>query len=224
MNTINIFKNKRIIPAKLTKYGFKKFKDTFSYETDIYNGEFTLKITIQADDLTTYTELKEKATGEEYTLHLVEDAQGEFVGQIKEKYKEVLDDIKSKCFETGIFEWNYSYRVIDYCKKKYKDEMEYLWEKFPRNGVCRRKDNKKWYLAILSVKAEKLGYKTDEIYEVLDLRAPVNEIPQMIKQRNIYPAYHMNKKSWITIILDGSVNIEEIYKKIDTSYELALKK
>ena len=34
----------------------------------------------------------------------------------------------------------------------------------------------------------------------------------------------MNKKHWITIILDGSVNIEEIYNLIDISYNLSLKK
>ena len=35
------------------------------------------------------------------------------------------------------------------------------------------------------------------------------------------PAYHMNKTRWITVILDGSVSTREIYRLIDTSYELA---
>ncbi|MBF1202590.1 MAG: MmcQ/YjbR family DNA-binding protein, partial [Fusobacterium periodonticum] len=35
------------------------------------------------------------------------------------------------------------------------------------------------------------------------------------------PAYHMNKKHWCTICLDGTVELEKIYNLIDISYELA---
>ena len=224
MNNVLAYKNKKIIPDKLFKYGFKDCNNSYNYSTDIYNGEFRLSIEINKKNSEVTTELREKTTDEIYTLHLLPDAEGNFVGKIREEYENILEDIKNKCFETGAFEWEYSYKVIDYCKHKYHDEIEYLWAKFPRNGVCRRQDNKKWYLAILSVSADKLGFKTNEIYEVLDLRAHVEEIPQMLKKENYYPAYHMNKKSWITVILDGSVNIEDIYKLIDTSYQLANKK
>ncbi|MBQ2313248.1 MAG: MmcQ/YjbR family DNA-binding protein, partial [Elusimicrobiaceae bacterium] len=111
------------------------------------------------------------------------------------------------------------YKVLDYALKKYGDKEEYLWPKFPRNAVCRRKDNQKWYFAILSVNGTKLGLK-DEIIEVINLRAPKDEVPELLKLKHIYPAYHMNKKSWITIVLDGSCTLEEIFARIDKSYEL----
>ena len=38
----------------------------------------------------------------------------------------------------------------------YCDELEFLWQKFPDNAVWRRKDNKKWYGALLTVSKEKL--------------------------------------------------------------------
>ena len=34
------------------------------------------------------------------------------------------------------------------------------------------------------------------------------------------PAYHMNKDSWITIVLDGTVPMKEICDLIDQSYFL----
>ncbi len=37
-----------------------------------------------------------------------------------------------------------------------------------------------------------------------------------------YPGWHMNKKNWYTIILDGSVATEDICKHIDESYRLAI--
>ena len=224
MNRINTFKNKKLIPSKLIKYGFKKNKEKYSYTFDILNGEFEFYIEIDSLKNECQTEIKETATGEIYTLHLLPDAQGTFIGKIREEYEHILDDIKKNCFENGIFEWDYTYRVIDYCRKKYNDEVEYLWEQFPRNGICRSKDNQKWYLALLSVNGKKLGQNIDEIIEVIDLRARTEEIPQLLNSKNIYPAYHMNKKHWITIILDGSVSLEEIYRRIDESYKIAEKK
>lgn len=207
---------------KLKDYGFKKDKDKYSYSVDIMNGDFTLNIDILNEN-EMHTELIEKAFNEPYTLHLVEDAQGTFVGQIRDEYKKILDEIKEKCFEIKAFEWEYSYKILDYAKEKYNSPAEYLWPKFPRNAVCRRQDNEKWFFALLSVQGSKIGLKTDEIVELVDLRAPFTQVPNLLKQPNIYPAYHMNKKHWITLILDGSTPINEIYKFIDQSYELAKK-
>ena len=212
--------NKKADIKKLVQYGFKNNRGKYTYSADIMEGDFTLNIEIiNLNEIK--TELIEKAFNEPYTLHLVEGVQGTFVGKIREEYEKILTEIKEKCFEMNVFEWEYSYKVLEYAKKKYDSDAEYLWEKFPRNAVCRRKDNKKWYFAVLSVKGSKIGLNCDEIIEVIDLRAPVDEVPKLIVQPDIYPAYHMNKKHWFTIVLDGSIPIEEIYKYIDKSYELA---
>jgi len=34
------------------------------------------------------------------------------------------------------------------------------------------------------------------------------------------PAYHMNRNHWLTILLNGSVNDDEIYNLLDMSYEM----
>lgn len=41
------------------------------------------------------------------------------------------------------------------------------------------------------------------------------------KNEQYYPGWHMNKKHWYTIILDGSVSLEQICRKIDESYLLS---
>jgi predicted DNA-binding protein (MmcQ/YjbR family) len=45
--------------------------------------------------------------------------------------------------------------------------------------------------------------------------------------RNIYdavqPGYHMNKKHWNTVTVDGSIPDDEIYDMIDQSYQLVVK-
>jgi len=39
----------------------------------------------------------------------------------------------------------------------------------------------------------------------------------------VQPGYHMNKKHWNTIILDGSIPDDEIFVLINDSYELVIK-
>lgn len=39
----------------------------------------------------------------------------------------------------------------------------------------------------------------------------------------VTPGYHMNKKHWNTVLLDGSVPVGEVLKMIDHSYEQVVK-
>ena len=216
---MKFFINKKPNYKKLLNYGFKKQGSVYNFSQEIFNGQFRLDVEIEGNDVN--TRLTDLTSEELYTLHLVEGVSGTFVGQVRAEYESALEKISAECFETDVFEWDYTKKVLKYAVEKYGTEAEYLWEKFPRNAVCRRKDNKKWYFAVLSVKGSTLGLETNEIQEVIDLRANKEDVSDLIKKYNIYPAYHMNKKSWITIILDGSMNIDEIYEFIDKSYSLA---
>lgn len=105
----------------------------------------------------------------------------------------------------------------------YCDELEFLWQKFPDNAVWRRKDNKKWYGALLTVSKEKLGLPSKETTEIIDLRLEPDKIASQIDRVRYFPGWHMNKKSWYTIILDGSVETAEICSRIHNSFLLAQK-
>lgn len=214
--------NKKVNFEKLKSFGFKKNNRDYFYSAKIMNGDFTLNIKILSDG-EMQTELIENAMDDVYTLHLVEGLEGNFVGQVRNEYNSVLKEIKEKCYDIDVFNWNFTKQLIDCITEKYGDNPEYLWEKFPNNAVFRRSDNKKWYAAILSVKYSKLGFESDEVAEVIDLRAEKEKVEELLKLPNIHPAYHMNKKSWITIILDGSMDLDEVMKYIDESYNLAKK-
>ena len=215
----DIFKNKKINSNKLLAYGFKKSNNKFVYSSELLNGDFSLFIEIKAPNILK-TKLTENSTGEIYTLHLT-NSQGDFVGKIREQYNEILSDILEKCFENDVFKFKQTQLVIEYIRSKYNDELEFLWKDYPNCAIARRKDNKKWYLIIAAIPKNKLGLKIDEIVEIIDLRADKEQISEILKQDNIYKGWHMNKKTWITIILDGSIRDNELCKKIDDSYILA---
>ena len=83
--------------------------------------------------------------------------------------------------------------------------------------------NNKWYGALLVVKENKLGIKSDKFVEIIDLRFQKENIHKIIDNNRFYPGYHMNKNNWITIKLDNSVETKKIFELIDNSYNLSLK-
>ena len=213
------FKNKKAVTQKLLDFGFKKNGQIFVYEKPFLNNSFM--ITVKIDKVSNITtEVVEIETADIYTLHLT-DAEGSFIGEVREEYSKILEEIEKECFEPDIFKFPQTKKYIEYLKEKYNTDIEYLWPDTPDNGVARRKDTSKWYAAILTVKKDRLGFETSEKVEVIDIRANVDDVPDLLKRKDIYPAYHMNKKHWITIILDGSVSFDEICKMTEISYQLA---
>lgn len=209
--------NKRIVRDKLKKFGFENGE----YSENILDGQFDLKLTVDEEGRL-FSSLLETAFGDEYILHLVPDAQGEFVGAVKAAHNAVVDKFIAGCCENAIFTDEQPRAVIEYARKKYGDELEFLWEKFDDDAILRRKDSGCWYAAILTVSRAKLGFDSDEKAVVIDLRMRP-ESASMIDGKRYLPGYHMNKKSWFTIVLDGTVPTEDIFEKIDESYRLASK-
>jgi predicted DNA-binding protein (MmcQ/YjbR family) len=52
---------------------------------------------------------------------------------------------------------------------------------------------------------------------------PVLAQDYRINYKSVEPGYHMNKKHWNTVIIDGDVPDDELKKMIDDSYELVVK-
>ena len=216
----DLFVRKTLNVEKALLFGFGKGECNYKYETDILEGMFHLQVVISFAG-SVDTNLIESDTGEEYILYKT-NAVGSFVGEIRKHIEDVLMQVANNCYDIEIFKSPQSKEVISYVRDRYGDELEYLWKKFPDNAVWRRKDTKKWYGAILTVAKNKLGLDSSEIAEIIDLRIRPEKIEELLSKENYYPGWHMNKKNWYTIILDGSIKTEEIYKCIDESYCLAL--
>ena len=216
----DFIKDKKIDLKKLKEFGFKLIDNSYYYHTFLLKNQFKMTIKINLDN-SIFTEIIDTETNEPYILHLLEIKRSGYSEKVYKEYSEVLEKIKKECFEDEIFKANYTKEIVAYIKNKYGDELEFLWEKSPKNAVVRRKSSKKWYAVILTVSKRKLNLDSDEIIEVINLHNIVEEIKKLIDYKKYFPAYHMNKKYWCTICLDGTVELKEIYKLIDISYELA---
>lgn len=215
-----IFKNREFDFNKLINFGFKKLENKYIFKDKIYENQF--EMIVEISDKSKTSRLIDLANEEEYILVDVEESSGEFVGKVKQEYESKLQDIINNCTSFCAFKNKQSKEIIQYIKQKYNDELEFLWEKFDDNAIWRNKQNDKWYGLLLNVSKNKLGIDSEEIAEIIDLRYQKEKIDEIVDNKKIYPGYHMNKKSWITIILDESLDIKEIFKLIDNSYNLSI--
>ena len=155
-------------------------------------------------------------------MHRIPGANGAFVGRVKEEYEMILQTISEQCFEPDVFKSDAAKQVIQYVKDTYQDELEFLWKRFPDNAIFRRQDTGKWYGAMLVLSRQKLGLNSGEKIDILTLRIEPDHLASVVDGVRFFPGYHMNKRHWYTICLDGSVPIEEIYQRINASYLLAV--
>ena len=216
----DLIKDKKIDLKRLEKFGFKLKDNSYYYDIFLLNNQFKMIVKINLDN-SIFTEIIDVETSESYVLHLLEMKRSGYSEKVYGAYSEVLEKIQKECFEDEIFKANYTKEVINYINNKYGDELEFLWERSPKTAVVRRKNSKKWYAVILTLFRRKLNLDSDKLVEVINLHNSPEEIEKLIDNKKYFPAYHMNKKHWCTICLDGTVELEKIYRLIDISYELA---
>ncbi len=115
-------------------------------------------------------------------------------------------------------------KVLEYVKKEYGTEPEFLWARTPDNAVLRHRDTLKWFAVILTVQKQKLGIAEEGYVEILDLKCNPDMISCLIDHQRFFPGYHMNKEHWITLLLNGTIPFEEICGLLDISYDITKKK
>ena len=72
----------------------------------------------------------------------------------------------------------------------------------------------------MEVPRDKLGLAGTEKLDIVNFKCDPILIASLRGEPGIFPAYHMNKASWITVALDGSVQAETIELLLDVSYAL----
>lgn len=205
---------------KLVAYGFSEKNDEYIYSKEICNDFYAI---FSITENSVKVDVIEKDTEDKLQLFYLPEVTGSFIGEINAACEKLANDIIANCFSLPALHGRLAHLVIEYIKQKYDDTLENLWKKFPEDGIWRRADNKKWYALLMVVEKSKIDGVSNKKIDVLDLRVD-KTAPSIVDNKQIFPGYHMNKKSWITVCLDGSMPIEKIYELIDKSYILAKEK
>lgn len=112
---------------------------------------------------------------------------------------------------------------LDYCAGTYGTPPDYPFDDDFETAVFRHPDNRKWYALVMRVQRSKLGLESDEVTCVVNLKLPSEMFGSFGAADGVYPAYHMNKLHWISVILDD-VSEELLCFLVNASYEATKKK
>ena len=200
---------------KLLQYGFKEEAEKLIYRKEILDSSFLIEIVFVNSQL--LIEVYDLEFDEIYSLYSVDSAVGETVQNIREHVEKLLSSILGLADESG----KISSEIIDYCNNKYGENHVSPFKKHP-DILAFVNEKNKWYAFFLDVDYSKLNKNTDITTKVkiLNVKYPTDNILDIIDNKNIFPAYHMNKKHWISIVLDKNIKMETIKELIDISYSL----
>ena len=105
-----------------------------------------------------------------------------------------------------------------YILNHYSTEPEYPWADTPRAAVFRHAGNRKWFALVMEMPRDKLGLAGTEKLDIVNFKCDPILISSLRGENGIFPAYHMNKSSWITAALDGSAPEDKLRLVLDMSY------
>lgn len=215
-----IFKSYQFNQEKARVYGFIENEGVWIYSFQILDADFVMNVSITTDNMS--FQVFDQETGDLYPQVHMESMRGTFVGTVREACLEVLYGIRKACFDVQDFICPQTKRIMDQVQEKYGNQLEYLWEKSPDTAVLRHEDNQKWYAILMKISWEKLDKAREGLVEVVNLKH--DQVADLLVEKGIYPAFHMNKRYWISLPLDDTLSDEQVLELFDRSYFLTSKK
>lgn len=213
MNFSYFHSKSEIVPRKLLEFGFVKEDDcVFVLQKELPDSDFYVYVRITQNEVV--AKVYENETNEIYALVDVPAANGAFVCEIRQKVQNLMEEILFRCFETtDIFQ-----KYIDFIKVEFGAKREFPWEDESSVFRC---PNEKWFALLMQIGFKKLGIESDELVWVVNLKADADKISELVNHKTIFPAWHMNKKYWITVILTAVTDFEQLCSLTIRSFELA---
>ena len=214
-----IFKSYQFNKEKAHAYGFVENGEVWTYSCQILQGDFYMAVSITPDNVS--FQVFDQETGDLYPQVHMESMRGSFVASVREACLEILYQIRKACFDVQDFICPQTKRIMDQIQEKYGDQLEYLWEKSPDTAVLRHEGNQKWYAVLMRIPWDKLEKGREGLVEAVNLKH--DQVADLLSKKGIYPAFHMNKRYWLSLALDDSLQDEEVIELIERSWNLTVK-
>jgi len=215
-----IFKAYQFNSKKAKEYGFLENQGVWTFSSTILHGDFLMRVIVVDGDLS--FQVFDQENGDLYPQVHMESMRGTFVGSVRGACLEVLYGIRKACFEVQDYICPQTKRIMTLVQEKYENQLEYLWERSPDTAVLRHEDNQKWYAVLMKISWEKLYKAQEGQVEVVNLKH--DQVADLLLEKGIYPAFHMNKRYWISLPLDDTLSDEQVLELFERSWFLTSKK
>ena len=215
-----IFKSYQFNQEKAYAYGFVESSGVWTYSCQILQGDFVMTVSITADNVS--FQVFDQETGDPYPQVHMQSMTGSFVASVREACLEILYQIRKACFDVQDFICPQTKRIMAQIQEKYGNQLEYLWEKSPDTAVLRHEGNQKWYAVLMRIPWDNLEKGREGLVEAVNLKH--DQVADLLSKKGIYPAFHMNKRYWISVALDDTLSDEMVLALIEKSWNLTSKK
>ena len=215
-----IFKSYQLNQEKAYDYGFVENGGVWTYSCQILQGDFVMTVSVVDGNLS--FQVFDQETGDLYPQVHMESMTGSFVASVREACLEILYQIRKACFEVQDFICPQTKRIMPQVQEKYGNQLEYLWAKSPDTAVLRHEGNQKWYAVMMRIPWDKLEKGREGLVEAVNIKH--DQVADLLSQKGIYPAFHMNKRYWISVPLDDTFTDEKVLELFEISWDLTRKK
>ena len=212
-----LFSNYSIDEKTLREYGFRADGGTLIYTQDLPQEHLRIIITC---DRSLTGKIMDLDFGGEYVNFRMDTSAGYSAG-IRQKFEDLLLDIRDKCCTNQHFQSEQARRISKFIYETFDVMPEFLWPSIPTYAAFRRKKGGKWFAVIGSVARGKVDSRSHsgEAVEVINVKVSGDGIQTLLARDGIYPAFHMNKKCWVSIILDETLTDAEIQRMVRDSLD-----
>lgn len=211
MDYQDILKNYKYDEESLISYGFIKNKNDYFLSRPL-NEQFLMEITLNRKKF--IVRVIDKDTLDEYMPFRISMINGAFVQRIRDLVDKEIDRIIKKCFKDD----KVLDELLEYVLKKYNTVPDHP---FSDDSIVLRV-NGKWYALIMEIDKSRIMDDRGKCL-TMNLKIDKDKIPSIIDNKSIFKAYHMNKKYWITVLLDNTIDKNYLYSLVDESYSLVMK-
>ena len=210
----DLFERLRPSEDKLTDYGFRKTEAGFQYEKEFMDGAFLASVLVKNGAVS--GKVIDLFSNEEYVpVHLTIQT-GSYAAGVRKEYLKILEDIAEQCFVKGEFLSAQADRIVSQIRNEFNETPEYLFEKFPGWAAVRHAGSGKWYAVLLDTEIQ--DETGSRHVQLIDLHCEAAAVPDDMKA-GILPAFHMNKKTWISVIADDTCSDERIMDLVRMSWQ-----
>ena len=217
-----VFKRKRFVAEAMEKFGFVRTGEGFVYEADILGGDFHAVVTV-AEKGCVSGRVIDNMNEEEYAPLRMDSFNGGYVNSVRHAYEEFLGGVAEGCCKEVVFASDQANRVAELILDRYSVSPDFPWgqSQYAGDGTFRHPENNKWFALIMNIRWNSLLKNgSEETVDIVNLKIDPEQAAELAKRPGVFPAYHMNKKSWITVLLNETLSDGEVMDLVDRSFNL----
>ena len=206
----------------MLRCGFRKENDRYVYETELLDGDFSAIVSVDSNGAVSGTVI-DRMNNEEYLQLRMERFDGAFVNTVRSAYESVLKTVAETCCHSVLFASDQANRIAGQIRSRYGVAPDFPWGQDPYDnaGVFRHTDTQKWFALVMNIPTKTLLKNNDATpIDVVNLKIDPNDGESLRSRAGIFPAYHMNHKSWITVMLNDTLSDADVLELIDSSFRL----